>query len=1279
MGKNFVFIVHLLCILAMILPIIDASSCEEIKYNETDKKAWTDMEKNLTVEVNDKNDQITINAVSNNIQKHLEVTDYLKNCTSGLFVNISLPQSSTFNVSFRDLGQKIEKSLRLDPCTNVSVRITAVFNRKNASFTNSPFVIRRSLLTKPNVQDLNVTVPTESITTFSAHLKVFGIDRKCESWTTAVMIECPATHHRMNKTYNQTIHIEQLCPGTTHKCNVSVQQHNSQWNQMSSTRLAIISTNEVNLSFTPHSRQIDVQVPAELSNYRYELKIQNSSLNQSNKFQLKGLHPNQEYLISLKVEGTVGGTVGGNSALCQYEKSWLIRTLEEKPEGSPTVLKQNVALEPFSITVHWNYDNVNLNVKVAVSNSLFTSDWSSSVVYLTAPSIQITEEHYFVRALRNGVNITLDLEPELYSGKINGTLFRKNEAYGIEKRFELDYDSFLNDEHFTLDHDIKPCFGYNICMNLTIDNQSNKTLCANTTTIPPNVPRSPNISIDQNENGQRTITIKTTDKGNCKPDFYEIQWTSIPSNSSDGKYCKNVQREQIPNVTYQSVETKRQLPNLIANSDIRFAVRGHNNHSWGDSSYLDYKTIPSLRDVNITVRPKPSENTIELLSFTICPNQGQLSETVLTCSLKNLSKKTSEEGECHNLKAKEEYHFCVTFKLQATSSSKKVCQFVHTICNAISAPKTVLTSVSPMEALTPFNPFLQARVKLPSNAFLNSTSVIELELVGATSESAIPLTFARDIVITTRPTLQPGETIELAVKALGCKNDETTNTVRTQTQTIEAALIQIEPRVVEIATGRCTVKVSESVANLCFLKSTTYQIGMNLFSMEDLFKANSSNSCVGPALRNRVNKTGINIEFNSTLAMLPIQIHYKYKSQTVLMYSDVIEFRLLTSPLRAVRILLALLFAMICAFVYWLVKYDGAQTLDKFFRRIKECYFNLQLSLPKHSNRSVEPTPLIQSAPSSPIAIKMFDQRIREPNFNLNVDYSNIQSWDVEVNIPKTSKSVGQGVPRSSLGTSLNRYSNIIPYNHSRVILKTPVDGKDYVNASWIRNHQGERRFIATQGPLPETRQAFWQMILDYKVSLIVMVTRLKEGGNVKCHQYWPGKHERQFGPIQVVSTKKSKREFHLKGLALDHLRVTKGDHTINVRHLQYQEWPDHGVPESPDSVLELRQAMNALMVSSDPLSPIVVHCSAGVGRTGTLIGLDNILNRIEEGATHIDVPRVVCQMREDRCLMVQQPVQYRFLVMAVAKYITSMPREHENSHENEEECEYDYIYHDDI
>lgn len=117
---------------------------------------------------------------------------------------------------------------------------------------------------------------------------------------------------------------------------------------------------------------------------------------------------------------------------------------------------------------------------------------------------------------------------------------------------------------------------------------------------------------------------------------------------------------------------------------------------------------------------------------------------------------------------------------------------------------------------------------------------------------------------------------------------------------------------------------------------------------------------------------------------------------------------------------------------------------------------------------------------------------------------------------------------------------------------------------------------------------------------------------------------------------KNLKREFELEGLTLDQFRVTREDKTIFVHHLHYQEWPDHGVPKSPDSILELRRVMKTLQTNSDKVSPTVVHCSAGVGRTGTLIGLDNILNQIEEGETLIDVPRMVCQMREDRCCMVR-------------------------------------------
>ncbi|XP_035747676.1 receptor-type tyrosine-protein phosphatase C isoform X4 [Egretta garzetta] len=240
---------------------------------------------------------------------------------------------------------------------------------------------------------------------------------------------------------------------------------------------------------------------------------------------------------------------------------------------------------------------------------------------------------------------------------------------------------------------------------------------------------------------------------------------------------------------------------------------------------------------------------------------------------------------------------------------------------------------------------------------------------------------------------------------------------------------------------------------------------------------------------------------------------------------------------------------------------------------------------------------------------------------------------------------------KKSHNQNKNRYIDILPYDHNRVELsEIPGDpGSDYINASYIDGFKEPRKYIAAQGPKDETTDDFWRMIWEQKATIIVMVTRCEEGKRNKCAQYWPSMENGSatYGDI-IVKINESKT---CPDYVIQKLHITKGRERTagrDVTHIQFTSWPDHGVPEDPHLLLKLRRRVNAL--SNFFSGPIVVHCSAGVGRTGTYIGIDAMLEGLDaEG--RVDVYGYVVKLRRQRCLMVQVESQYILIHQALVEY----------------------------
>ncbi|XP_058857293.1 receptor-type tyrosine-protein phosphatase delta isoform X10 [Acipenser ruthenus] len=287
-------------------------------------------------------------------------------------------------------------------------------------------------------------------------------------------------------------------------------------------------------------------------------------------------------------------------------------------------------------------------------------------------------------------------------------------------------------------------------------------------------------------------------------------------------------------------------------------------------------------------------------------------------------------------------------------------------------------------------------------------------------------------------------------------------------------------------------------------------------------------------------------------------------------------------------------------------------------------------------------TPGMASHPPIPI-MELADQLERlkaNDNLKFSQEYESIDpgqqfTWEhsnLEVNKPK------------------NRYANVIAYDHSRVLLSAieGIPGSDYVNSNYIDGYRKQNAYIATQGPLPETFGDFWRMIWEQRSANVVMMTKLEERSRVKCDQYWPTRGTETYGLIQV--TLLDTVELATYCVRTFALYKNGSSEKREVRQFQFTAWPDHGVPEHPTPFLAFLRRVKAC--NPPDAGPMVVHCSAGVGRTGCFIVIDAMLERIKHEKT-VDIYGHVTLMRAQRNYMVQTEDQYIFIHDALLEAVT--------------------------
>ncbi|CAB4018924.1 Tyrosine- phosphatase non-receptor type 4 [Paramuricea clavata] len=245
------------------------------------------------------------------------------------------------------------------------------------------------------------------------------------------------------------------------------------------------------------------------------------------------------------------------------------------------------------------------------------------------------------------------------------------------------------------------------------------------------------------------------------------------------------------------------------------------------------------------------------------------------------------------------------------------------------------------------------------------------------------------------------------------------------------------------------------------------------------------------------------------------------------------------------------------------------------------------------------------------------------------------------VDMPKKKLELSTEIAHFPENKTKNRYRDILPYDFNRVVISGE---NDYINASHVQTDIGYsgmvNEYLAAQGPLSDTCGDFWQMIWDQEVSLVVMLTTTMENGKTKCHRYWPecGEHF-EIGNFEVspISSRDYSPAYIHRELTVTDLET---DEERTIQHLQYTAWPDHGVPEDSRRFLTFVNEVRRYRSASS--APVVIHCSAGVGRTGVFITVETACCLIEAGVA-VYPEQMLDTLRDQRPSLIQTPGQFKF------------------------------------
>ncbi|XP_015433446.1 PREDICTED: phosphatidylinositol phosphatase PTPRQ [Dufourea novaeangliae] len=304
---------------------------------------------------------------------------------------------------------------------------------------------------------------------------------------------------------------------------------------------------------------------------------------------------------------------------------------------------------------------------------------------------------------------------------------------------------------------------------------------------------------------------------------------------------------------------------------------------------------------------------------------------------------------------------------------------------------------------------------------------------------------------------------------------------------------------------------------------------------------------------------------------------------------------------------------------------------------VRKCSPQVILRRFLHSDMSGSPVPV-------PFSKKKFiahcQQLIDNPG-KLSNEFQLLQTLSVDLQMPTNNACLQANKKK-------NRYSNILPYDFSRVKLEV-IDNDpntDYINASFIRGYTGEDEYIACQGPKEETTFDFWRMIEQYNINIIIMLTQLVEKGKEKCYQYFPTIRESfRYENMTIKCTS----ELDYRSYTQRTLVLQKENKKRYIIHLHFKDWPDHDVPEDFDPMIHFCQIIRRNVLANKGY--VIIHCSAGIGRTGTLIAIDILLQHLRDNR-RLDVFGTVYRLRHHRINMVQKESQYAYIYNCIKQVL---------------------------
>ncbi|KAM9525323.1 receptor-type tyrosine-protein phosphatase alpha-like isoform 3-T4 [Salvelinus alpinus] len=344
----------------------------------------------------------------------------------------------------------------------------------------------------------------------------------------------------------------------------------------------------------------------------------------------------------------------------------------------------------------------------------------------------------------------------------------------------------------------------------------------------------------------------------------------------------------------------------------------------------------------------------------------------------------------------------------------------------------------------------------------------------------------------------------------------------------------------------------------------------------------------------------------------------------------------------ALSFLLVIVFIIIILYMLRFKKYKQAGSHSNSFR----------LTNGRSDDTELQSVPLLARSPSTnrkypPLVVDKLEEemnrRMADDNKLFREEFNALPVCPIQASCDAASKEENK---------DKNRYVNILPYDHSRVHLSSleGVPDSDFINASFINGYQEKNKFIAAQGPKEETVNDFWRMIWEQNTATIVMVTNLKERKECKCAQYWPDQGCWTYGNIRVsVEDMMVLVDYTIRKFCIQQVGDVGGKKPQRlVTQFHFTSWPDFGVPFTPIGMLKFLKKVKTC--NPQYAGPIVVHCSAGVGRTGTFIVIDAMLDMMNT-ERKVDVFGFVTRIRAQRCQMVQTDMQYVFIFQAMLEH----------------------------